>query len=465
MALQNPIQVRRGKRVLEGVNLVVYTAVVVAIIVLANVALNRYYSKRWDLTPDKQFSLSPQTIKLLEGLKQDVTIYDFDQSSGGRSTRDLLDNYGAASRHIKVQYINPDRDPTLTRKFDVRNNGTVIVESGERHFEAQTADEEGVTNAFVRLLKGQKTAYFVEGHGERDLNSSDRSGYSDLRKAFVNENYKVETLALMQTMNIPKDGDLLVIAGPRKDYLPQEVSAIESYVIDGGRLLFLPDAGTDIPNLSKLLEGWNVTLRNDLVIDENPIAQMAGAQPSMPLILKYGTNPIVQPLSREATLFPLTRSFVISKDYKTGVVDDSLCETTPASFGVADFNPQMQSVSFRPDKDYKGPLTVAVAGTLNVQGPTEQGQAKKPEGRFVAMGTSALGVNAYLGFGSNRDLLMNSVNWLAANEDLISIRPKPPANQRLELNEQQMNKILYLGVFGIPLLIILTGVSVWWGRR
>lgn len=69
MALQNPIQGRRGKRVLEGVNLVVYTIVVVAIIVLANVALNRYYSKRWDLTPNKQFSLSPQTIKLLKGLK------------------------------------------------------------------------------------------------------------------------------------------------------------------------------------------------------------------------------------------------------------------------------------------------------------------------------------------------------------------------------------------------------------
>ena len=73
--------------------------------------------------------------------------------------------------------------------------------------------------------------------------------------------------------------------------------------------------------------------------------------------------------------------------------------------------------------------------------------------------------NAYLGFGGNRDLIMNAVNWLAAEEDMISVRPKPPENQRLTLNQRQMQRILYLGVLGIPLLIILLGISVWWGRR
>jgi gliding motility-associatede transport system auxiliary component len=465
MAWQNSLKGGKGRRVLEGANLVVYTAVVVAIIVVANVFLNRYYTKRWDLTPTKKFSLSPQTQKILKGLDRDVTIYDFEQAGGSRSNRDQLDNYGAASKRVTVRYVDADREPALSRQFDVHKYGTVIVASGDRHFQAQSVDEEGVTNALVRLLKGQKAAYFVQGHGERDLDSSERGGYSELKKAFENENYQVKTLVLLQNLKIPPDCALLVIAGPRNDYLQQEVDALEGYLIDGGRLLFMADAGTELPNLSKLLANWNVTLRNDLVIDENPVAQMAGAEPSMPLILKYGQSPIVQPIARTATLFPLTRSFLIGKEYKTGVVDESLCETTEASFGVADFNPKMQSVSFRPDKDYKGPLIVAVSGTLNVQGPTEAGGQKKPEGRFVALGTSSIAVNAYLGFGANRDLLMNSANWLAAEEDLISIRPKPPENQRLELNAQQMNRILYLGVFGIPVLIILMGVSVWWGRR
>jgi len=465
MAWHDSITGRRGRRVLEGANLVIYTSVVVAIVVVANVFLNRYYTKRWDLTPAKKFSLSPQTLKILKGLDRDVTIFDFDRTGGSRSSRDLLENYGAAAKRLTVRYVDPDRDPALSRQFEVRTYGTVIVTSGERHFQAQSVDEEGVTNALVRLLKGQKTAYFIQGHGERDLESGERGGYSQLQKEFENENYQVKTLVLLQSMKIPPDCALLVIAGPRNDYLQQEVDALDGYLIDGGRLLFMADAGTDLPTLSKLLANWNVTLRNDLVIDQNPIAQMAGAEPSMPLIIKYGKSPIVQPIARTATLFPLTRSFLIGKEYKTGVVDESLCETTDASFGVADFNPKMQSVSFRPDKDYKGPLIVAVSGTLNVQGPTEIGGQKKPEGRFVALGTSSIAVNAYLGFGGNRDLMMNSVNWLAAEEDLISIRPKPPENQRLELNAQQMNRILYLGVFGIPLLIILMGVSVWWGRR
>jgi gliding motility-associatede transport system auxiliary component len=465
MALKESITGRGGRRVLEGTNFVIYTVVVVAIIVAANFYVNRYFSRRWDLTPNKKFSLSPETAKLLRGLKQDVTIYDFDRQGGSQSHRDLLDNYGAESPRVSVRYVDPDREPALARQYDVRSYGTVVVASGDRQFQAQTADEEGVTNALIRLLKGQKTAYFVQGHGERDLESAERAGLSQLKKEFENENYQVKTLVLLQKMEIPSDCSLLVIAGPRHEYLPQEVDTISKYVEGGGRLMLLLDPGVDLPNLAKLLANWNVTVRNDLVIDENPLARLAGAEPSMPLIIKYGSSPIVQPLARTATLFPLTRSFLIGKDQKTGVVDDSLCETTDASFGVADFNPKMQTVSFRPDKDYKGPLTVAVSGTVDLQGATEPGGKKKPEGRFVAMGTSSLAVNAYLGFGGNRDLVMNAVNWLAAEEDLISIRPKPPENQHLDLNEQQMRRFLFLGVLGVPLLIIVLGISVWWGRR
>jgi len=57
------------------------------------------------------------------------------------------------------------------------------------------------------------------------------------------------------------------------------------------------------------------------------------------------------------------------------------------------------------------------------------------------------------------------VNWLTAEEDLISIRPKPPESQHLDLTQAQMRKILFLGVIGMPILIIVGGVGVWWRRR
>lgn len=458
MAWKDRILGRRGERFLEAVNLAVYTAVAVAIVVLANWFVDRH-NRRWDLTPNQSYSLSPQTTKVLKELKNDLTIYVFDRESGFRERRDLLDNYSALTPRVTVRYVDPDRQPSLAGQFGIRNYGTVVVAGGDKHFEAQSSTEEGLTNAIVRLLKGQKTVYFIQGHGERDVDSSDRAGYGKVKKQLESENRQVKTLVLLQKMEVPADCSLLVIAGPRNDFLAQEVETIKKYLTGGGRALFLLDPGVELPNLAKLLADWNVTLRNDLAIDENPVAQLVGASPSMPLILKYGSSPIVQPLARTATLFPLTRSFEVGKEYKAGVSAESLCETSPDSFGVADFDPKVREVRYRAGKDTKGPLSVAVAGTITGEG------AKKTEGRFVAVGTSMLAVNNYLPFEGNRDLFMNMVNWLSAEEDLISIRPKPPESQRLNMTAQQMRRVLYLGVFGLPILIIALGTSVWWRRR
>ena len=447
-----------GRKILAGANLAVYTAVVIAIAILLNWFVSRH-DKRWDLTPNQTYSLSPQTRQLLKGLKQDVTIYAFDRKGAMREARDLLGSYGSASAHVKVRYSDPDTDPSLARRFGVRSLGTIVLASGDRHIEAQGSTEEGISNALIRVLKGQKLIYFVQGHGERDVDGTDRTGYDRVKKALENENYQVKTVVLLQKMEIPADASLLVIAGPHNDYLPQETDTIAKYIAGGGRAIIMLDPGVELPNLSKMLSEWNVTPQNDLVVDTNPVAQIFGATPDMPLILKYGSSPIVQPLARTATLFPLTRSLEISKSYKAGVTDDSLAETSDQSFGVMDFNPKMQSVAFRPGKDVKGPLTVAVSASIGGQGE------KKTEGRFVALGTSLLPANVYLNFQANRDFFLNSINWLSSETDLISVRPKPAESQHLNLNQAQMGRLLVLGVFGLPLLIIAIGVVVWWQRR
>ena len=459
MAWKEHMTGKTGRKVLEGTNLVVYTAVGLAIIVLVNWFVDRH-NHRWDLTPNKKYSLSPQTTKIIKGLNRDVSIYVFDRERGFRERRDLLDNYEVLSPKVKVQYVDPDRQPALAKQYGVRSYGTVIAASGDKHYEAQGDAEDGVTNAIVRLLKGQKTVYFVQGHGERDVESGERSGYDHLKKALDAENYQTKTLVLLQKFEVPTDCALLVIAGPKNDYLPQEIDAIKKYLTDGGRALLFLDPAVELPDLAKMLAEWNVTVRNDLVIDENPVAQIFGTRPEMPLVIKYGSSPIVQPLARMATLFPLTRSFELGKEYKAGVTTESLCETTADSYGFTDFNSNIRDVTMRPGKDIKGPLTVAVSGSVS----TGAGEKKK-EGRFVALGTSSLAANAYLGFQGNRDLVMNMVDWLSADEDLISIRPKPPESQQLNLTTQQMRKLLFGGVFGLPLLIIVAGTTVWWRRR
>lgn len=446
------------QRILQGANLALYTLIGIAIIVLVNWFVN-LHNKSWDLTPNQEYSLSPQSIKLLKGLKQNVTIYAFDRKEAFSRRRDLLGEYESASNHVAVHYVDPDRQPELAKQYGVQSYGTVEVVSGARHFQAQNTNEEGVTNALIRVLMGEKTIYFMDGHGERSISDTGRDGFQNLKNELSDESYAVNTLTLLQKNEIPPNCEVLVIAGPKHDYLPPEIETISNYIKGGGRVLFMLDPGVKLPNLNKLLAGWGVILRDDLVVDLNPVARLFGTTPVMPLIIKYGSNPIVEPLQRTATLFPLSRSIEIGKDAQ-GTPPEMLCQTSDDSFGVEGFNPSMQQISSRPRPgDAKGPLTVAVSDTISAP------DGKKGEGRLVVTGTSLLGANAYLGFQGNKDLVMNMVNWLSAEESLISIRPKTEEQQTLNMNQRQMGQLLYLGVFGLPLLIILAGAGVWWRRR
>ncbi|MEJ2007484.1 MAG: Gldg family protein [Acidobacteriota bacterium] len=453
---------RRGQRILQGANLVVYTLIGIAIVVLVNWFVNQH-NKRWDLTPNHEFSLSPQSKKILRTLNQDVMIYAFDRKDAFSRRRDLLGLYADASRRVTVQYVDPNRQPALAKQYGVQNYGTIEVVAGKRHFQAQSTNEEGVTNALIRVLMGEKTVYFMQGHGERNVDSANRDGFQNFKSELNSESYKVKTLMLLQKNEIPADCEILVIAGPKHDYLPAEIATIKKYIQDGGRVLFMLDAGVKLPHLDKLLTGWGVRVRNDLVVDLNPAARLFGTTPVMPLIIKYGSNPIVEPIQSQnvATLFPISRSLEISKDAKGGASPEMLCETSGKSFGVENFNPNMRQVSFQPGKDVKGPLTVAVADTIRKPGVKDG----KGEGRLVVTGTSLLAANAYLGFQANKDLVMNMINWLSAEGNLISIRPKTQASQSLTISQGQMDRLSYLGFIGLPLAIILVGAGVWWRRR
>jgi ABC-type uncharacterized transport system involved in gliding motility auxiliary subunit len=461
MAWKDRIAGRSGQQVLTGANFALYTLIGIALIVLVNWFVNNH-DIRWDMTPNKKYSLSDQTRKILKGLKdsnRNVTIYAFDQERNFGELRDVLGTYSSASNRVKVQYVDVTRQPALAKEYGVHRAGTIVVAADNRHMEAQGSSEEGITNALVRVLKGQRTACFIQTHGEHSLDSTERDGYDHFKTQLTNENYQTENLPFLQKMEIPKDCTMAVIAGPQNDYLPPEIDVIHKYLQDGGRALIMLDAGVELPNLAKLLSDFGVTARNDLVIDENPVAQLFGTEPYMPLIIKYGTNPIAEPLNGRATLFPLSRSFEVGKDSKPGVSADALCDTSPESYGVTNWNPKIKEIQFHAGKDLKGPLSVAVAGSISGEGE------KKTEGRFVALGTSLVAANSFLGFQSNRDFIMNSINWLSADEDLISIRATPPESQHLNMNAAQMGRVLILGVFGIPILIVLAGVSVWWQRR
>ena len=239
-----------------------------------------------------------------------------------------------------------------------------------------------------------------------------------------------------------------------------------------GRSIFLLDPGR-IPRLTALLAEWNVEIQENLVVDPNPIARLFGADELMPLINNYDSHVIVRDLQNVATLFLKPARFRSRATECRGRCSIAVQEFRAELGGGQPLNPDRFSNSGRVEM-HEVLLRWGVAGTLGAEdgestdGPdvTPEAEAEgKTEGRFVVVGTSRFAINSVIGFNGNREPVLNMINWLSEDEDLISIRPKEPDSQRLDLNQAQMGRIRYLTLIVMPLLILAFGFSVWWGRR
>jgi len=440
----------------------IYILVVIAAVAVANVLADRY-NKSFDATSNKRYSLSDQTAKLAKGLKQDARIIYFNQTTQFREGKDLLDQYANLSPKVKVEYIDPDKNPQVAREAGIRNLGTAVVQIGEKKEEAKSMTEEGVTGAFIRDLKGNtRTVCFVSGSGEHQIDNTERDGLSHFKDLLSKDNYEARTVDLLQKAEVPAGCTTLVIAGPTRNYEQPEVDAIKKYVEGGGRALLMVDPPlklgrseiADNDALANLIQSWGVTLDKNLILDLNPIGQIAGLGPQVALVSNYGSQPIVSEMKGTATGFPLARSLEIKNTDKTNV--DKLFDSSDSSLATS--NLSSPAVDIRDPKNRKGPLTLAAAGTFNTGKENSQG-------RFVVVGTSSWAANGFINFNGNNDLALNTINWLSSDEDLISIRPKEQEDRRITMTRAQLNWVRITSQFLLPLLVVVGGVSVWWKRR
>jgi ABC-type uncharacterized transport system involved in gliding motility auxiliary subunit len=439
-----------------------YILIAMAAIVVLNVLADRF-NKSYDATSNKRYSLSDQTAKIVRGLKQDATITYFNQSTRFRDGKDLLDEYANLSPKIKVEYVDPDKNPQAARAAGIRNFGTAVVQVGTKKEEAKSMTEEGITGAFIRDLKSNtRTVCFVTGSGEHQLDDSDREGLSRFKDLLTKDNYESKTISLLQTAEVAADCTTLVVAGPTRNYEQPEVDAIKKYVEAGGRALLMLDAPlksgrteiADNNSLARVLQSWGVTLNKDLILDLNPIGQIVGLGPQVALVTSYESQPIVSEMKGTATGFPLSRSLEIKSTDKTSV--QKLFDSSGTS--LATTNLSSPSVNVNDPKNKKGPLTIAAAGTYN----TGKDDSK---GRFVVVGSSSWVDNGFINFNGNNDLALNTINWLSSDEDLISIRPKEREDRRITMTRAQLSWVRATSQFLLPGIVIVTGIGVWWKRR
>jgi ABC-type uncharacterized transport system involved in gliding motility auxiliary subunit len=459
---------------------IAFTSVVIVLGLL--IAINYLASRRnhrWDLTANQQYSLSPQTRQILQKLDAPIKVRVFDKPSEFDRFRDRLNEYQYASKNVSVDYIDPDKQPVEANKNQVQTYGTVVFDYKGRTERVISSDEQQLTNGLIKVLTGQeRKVYFLQGHGEKDTTASERDGYNGIASALGSENFKVEPLALAQQPTVPADASIVVIAGPTIDLFPPEIDALKKYLAGGGKVLVLidPPLKADSPPLTNLIafvKEWGVDIGNNVVVDVSGVGRLIGSDESTPVVTRYPSHPITDKF-RVLTAFPYARSVTAASGGANGRTPQSFIETSPNSWAETDTADLFKGQPVKNDKgkDLQGPVSLAVAVSEPIKGPepakappSGAPEPPKREARLVVVGDSDFVANYALGISGNRDLFLNTLNWLAQQENLISIRPKDPDDRRITLTADQQRWVAIFALLILPAAIFGTGIYSWARRR
>src|SRR5258708_14775497 len=195
----------------------VYLLVILCIVSVANVLANRY-NKSYDSTSNKRYSLSDQTVKIVKGMSEPMSITYYDKQSGFQTGKDLLDRYATVSAKVHLDYVDPDKNPQAARAAGITKYGTTVVQIGAKKEEAKSMTEENVTGAIIRDLKSNtRSVCFVTGGGERQLEDADRPGFSHLKDLLSKDDYTTKSVNLLEKAEVPSDCTVVVVGGPKRD--------------------------------------------------------------------------------------------------------------------------------------------------------------------------------------------------------------------------------------------------------
>jgi len=438
-----------------GTNTTILGAAVLAILVIVNFVGYRHH-KRFDLTTEKLYTLSDQTRKIVRDLTQDVTIVRFAKLPDA-DFDELMNEYKNLSPHVKFENVDPQEKPDVARDYGATHMGDVIVAAGPRKETLQGTSEEAVTTAILKVTsKEAKTVCFVTGHGERSITDDGAQGYTQADQGLKKEAYDVKTINLASGTEVPPDCSVLVIAGPTEAFFPQETAMVSRFLDGGGKALIEVDPITENkqsePDLDSIFQKWNINVGKNIVIDTSGMGRLLGAGPAIPLVLSYGDSPITKGLQRTMTFFPLARTVSVADKSKLEPQDVELLMTSQQSFTTPKLEHQ---VSYDPKTDTMGPLSLGVAAS----------DPDSKNARLVVIGDSDFASNQAIDQAGNGDLFFNAIDWLAQDENLISIRPKSPTNRRIVLTEGQSIGLEWFELFLLPGFVIIIGISIWWKRR
>ena len=451
-----------------------------AIMVGVNYVLARQ-NKRWDMTAARQYSLSDQTIRVLESLESPIKVIVFAQELDFPRYSSRLDEYQYTSSQVSLQYVDVDKNPVMARQYEIQSYGTVVFEYDGRIERVVSDAEQDLTNALIKAVTGEElTVYFLQGHGERSPDNTDRDGYGSLADALRLDNLAVERLPLAQIGEVPGDADVVVVAGPATDLLPTEINLLRNYLEEGGKALFLIDPVIDMDEtepdgLIALIAEWGIEIGQDVIVDVSGVGQLLGTDATVPVAATYPPHAITERFEL-LTAFPLARSARPTVGDEGDRIAVTFVETSPASWSETNLEGLTagEVALNETEGDVNGPISIASAVSVTLDGETgndpgnvdEEGdQPPQLQTRVAVFGDSDFASNSAIGIQGNRDLALNAINWLVEQEDLISIRPREPEDRRITMNADEQFRVQMFALLIIPGMVLGTGVYTWWRRR
>jgi ABC-type uncharacterized transport system involved in gliding motility auxiliary subunit len=463
-AILNPQRVMEaltGRQARYGSNALVLTLAFLGILIVVNYFFFKN-SKRWDLTQDKEFTLAVETRDTLKNLPDNVQAQAFFTSrTNTDQAQNLLDQYRFyGNGKFEYKFIDPESNPVLAEEAKVTRDGTVVLNMGGNQEQVTVVSEQELTGALVRLMNPEKKkVYFLTGHGEYSPDDTGDRSYSLVKKTLEGKNYVVETLNLIATNSIPDDAKVIVIAGPKEFLAQSEIDQLGQYLNSGGTLIAMLEPtviteheGETDPLVTFLGQNWGIELKDDLIVDTT------STNPYLPYAYQYGNHPITEKFRNTTSVFPTARSVTASVQI-TGISQVQLVMSSPQSWAETSLAPLKSDTPQPPQydegADLPGPVSMAVAAE-NLQ----------THSKVVVFGDADFVIDGNFPAYANGDLFINSVDWAAGQEALISLTPKNQT-QRLMVPPQKftMNLVLLGMVILMPGLGLIGGIAVFIQRR
>ena len=448
-------------------------------IFLVVLMLAQTHHHTFDLTMDQRFTISPQSKQAAQELpnKVEALAFLFELDTEGRRTAEqLLNQYKDASNgKLTFRIVDPKSNPLVAKKYDVRMPGCVVFATEtNRTSRASSIDESQLTSALMNLADvSQKNVYFLTGHGEigsysqsSQQNVEGKLNMSQLRIDMASEGFQGANLNLAETKKVPDDASVVVIPGPTSALLPTEEKLLEDWIAKGGRVLLLleMESGNKYDNF---LSKYGFKASDELVIDE--MAQMVGAEAVYSLGLQYNQeSPIVKDFTM-TTLYKLARTVEAGDKLPAGAKVIPIVTTGPNAFSLKLSNVLGLSKVMVEEKDIvrQGSLAMAAAGVYPVadaaaadkKADDKQDKAEKVhEGRIVVFGDGEFCCNELYKAVGNRDLILNTLNWLAASENHITVRAKGENSEPLMLDDKTATRIKVFLIVALPLCVLILGI-------